>query len=91
MPRRKEHLGVALGEHVDCGVYIWTQPSYTVSVYIWTQLTEGNALGVYIWTQPSCSTITPYQLPSQTVLKSALEDPEPLCVLLTVDHHHQQE
>ena len=52
---------------------------------------RGDALGVYIWTQPSCSTNNPYQLPSQTVLKLAFEDPESLCVLLAVDHHLEQE
>ena len=49
-------------EQSSLGVYIWTQPSYQVSVYIWTQLTEDPAVGVYIWTQPNCSIII-HQLP----------------------------
>ena len=32
-------------EQCSLGVYIWTQPSYQVSVYIWTQLTEGPCSG----------------------------------------------
>ena len=32
----------------NTSLYIWTQPNYTVSVYILTQLTEGNTLGIYL-------------------------------------------
>ena len=49
--KEERAFGATLGDHLNCGVYIWSQPSYTVSVYIWTHLTEGTAFGVYIWTQ----------------------------------------
>ena len=60
MTSQKENAsGVALGYHEVLGEHIWTQPSYKVSVYIFT------ALGVYIWSQPSCSTANLHQLRPQ--------------------------
>ena len=74
MTSQKENAsGVALGYHVVLGEHIWTQPSYNVSLYIFT------ALGTF-----GASPVAAPPTFTSLVLNSALEDPELLWVLLAV-------